>query len=162
MRFIFSFLISLFLSLNVFAFPELTDGVVDEANILSDMTKQSILQMFEQEGVTNVVVATVNSLEGKTVEQYATELGNYWGVGSAKYDNGLLLLIAPNEGYVRIATGLGMEKVLTDATANVIIQSQMMPYLKQRDFDTAALMGVQGILAGIRNNGVFNIEVSNT
>jgi uncharacterized protein len=148
-------LLTIFLPVTSFAFPQLTDGVVDEANILSDMTEQSVLRMFEQEGVTNVVVATVNSLEGKSVEQYATELGNEWGVGSKRYDNGAILLIAPNEGYVRIATGLGMQHVLTDEKSNIIIQTQMIPYLKKHDYDTAVLVGIQGILASIRNTDAF-------
>lgn len=148
-------LMALFTSDSGWTYPQLTDGIVDEANILSEMTKQSVLNMFDQEGITNVVVATVSSLDGKNIEQYATDLGNYWGVGSKQYDNGVLLVVAPNEGYVRIATGLGMEKVLTDEKAEMIVQNQMMPYLKKRDFDTAVLMGVQGIIAGIRNTTAF-------
>lgn len=148
-------LMTMFFPATSFAFPQLTEGIVDEANILSDMTEQSVFQMFEQEGVTNVVVATVNSLEGKSVEQYAMELGNEWGVGSKQYDNGVILLIAPNEGYVRIATGLGMQNVLTDTKADTIIQTQMIPYLKKHDYNTAVLVGVQGILAEIRNTEAF-------
>ncbi len=128
------------------AFPELTGGVVDEAGILSDQTKTSIEQMFEQSDTYNFVVATVKSLEGKSIEQYATELGNHWGVGERKYDNGVILLIAPNERLVRIATGLGMGNILSDSTANSIIQNQMMPYLKKNDFNAATTIGAQAIL----------------
>ena len=128
------------------AFPELTGGVVDEANILSDQTKTTIEQMFEQSETYNFVVATVKSLEGKSIEQYATELGNHWGVGERKYDNGVILLIAPNERLVRIATGLGMGNILSDSTANAIIQTKMMPYLKKNDFNAAITIGAQAIL----------------
>ena len=152
MQYIFTLITSLFLSLNVFAFPVLTDGVVDEANILSDETERTILQLFEDEGVTSVVVATVNSLEGKSVEQYAFELGNYWGIGSSKYNNGILLLIAPNEGYVRIATGEGIDKYFN---SDVVIQNWMMMSLKERDFDTAAIQGVKGILVQLRGITTF-------
>ena len=128
------------------AFPELTGGVVDEANILSDQTKTSIEQMFEQSDTYNFVVATVKSLEGKSIEQYATELGNHWGIGERRYNNGVILLIAPNERLVRIATGLGMETILSDSAANAIIQTQMMPYLKKNDFNAAVTIGAQAIL----------------
>lgn len=128
------------------AFPELTGGVVDEAGILSDQTKTSIEQMFEQSETYNFVVATVKSLEGKSIEQYATELGNHWGIGERRYNNGVILLIAPNERLVRIATGLGMSKILSDSAASAIIHNQMMPYLKKNDFNAATTIGAQAIL----------------
>ena len=73
------------------------------------------------------VVATVNSLEGYEIEDYAYRLGRAWKLGSAKENNGVLLLVAPNEHKVWIATGYGSGGFLTDAMSGVIIREAILP-----------------------------------
>src|SRR6202142_1666561 len=81
-------------------FPPLTGRVVDQANILSPVTKADLerkLADLEQKSRIQLVVATVPSLDGEEIEPYANELFRAWKLGEAKENNGALLLIAPKE-----------------------------------------------------------------
>ena len=78
------------------------------------------------------MVATVKSLEGYPIEDYAYRLGRAWKIGSAKNDDGVLLLVAPNERKVWIATGYGAGGFLTDAMSGIIIREAILPHFKQK------------------------------
>src|SRR5262245_5722329 len=99
-------------------FPPLTGRVVDEANILSARERESLsskLAELETKSGIQLVVATVNSLQGQEIEPYANELFRTWKLGEKAKNNGVLLLVAPNEHRVRIEIGYGLEGTLTDA-----------------------------------------------
>ena len=86
-------------------FPQLTGRVVDQAHLLSneqvlDLTSKSAA--LEAQSGRQFVVATVNSLEGRTIEDYGYRLGRAWGIGQKGKDDGVILLVAPNEHEVRI------------------------------------------------------------
>ena len=115
-------------------FPPLTGRVVDQAHLLTpeqvaDLTSKS--QALETQTRRQFVVATVNSLEGYPIEDYAYRLGRAWKIGSEKENNGVLLLVAPNERKVWIATGYGAGGFLTDAMSGVIIREAILPHFKQ-------------------------------
>src|SRR5689334_6852452 len=81
-------------------FPALTGRVVDDAHILSPTTIQSLDQSLEnyERGTSNqVVVATVPSLQGYSIEDYGYQLGRAWAIGQKSKDNGVLLIVAPQE-----------------------------------------------------------------
>ena len=78
------------------------------------------------------VVATVNSLEGRTIEDYGYRLGRAWGIGDEEKDDGVILLVAPNERKVRIETGYGARVFLTDAVSSVIIRERILPQVQGR------------------------------
>src|SRR6478672_7163439 len=104
-------------------FPPLTGRVVDQAHLLSpaqvqDLTSKS--EALQAQSGRQFVVATVNSLEGYPIEDYAYRLGRAWKIGSAKDNDGVLLVVAPNDHKVWIATGYGAGGFLTDAMAGVI------------------------------------------
>jgi len=91
--------------------------VVDNANVLhKDEEISNLLLFWEKQYKTGVeyAVVTVNSLEGEDVGSYATKIGNEWGVGKKGSDNGVVIVIAPNEHKLFVATGYGMEEYLTD------------------------------------------------
>src|ERR1700692_2602537 len=93
-------------------FPPLTGRVVDQANILSPVTKADLerkLADLEQKSRIQLVVATVPSLGGEEIEPYANELFRAWKLGEAKENNGALLLIAPKERRGRLGGGPGLE-----------------------------------------------------
>ena len=92
------------------------------------------LKNLEDKSGIQVVVATVKSLEGSDIETYANQLFRNWRLGEAKKNNGVLLLVAPNEHKVRIEVGYGLEGTLTDALSSVIISSAMVPRFKANDF----------------------------
>jgi uncharacterized protein len=130
-------------------FPPLTGRVVDQAGILnadirSDLADKS-KDLEEKSGI-QLVVATVTSLQGSDIETYANELFRTWKLGQAQKNNGVLLLVAPNEHKVRIEVGYGLEGTLTDAVASVIISSAVVPRFKSGDFPGGIERGVGGIL----------------
>ncbi|MFY9833198.1 MAG: TPM domain-containing protein [Methylocystis sp.] len=136
-------------ALAAFSFPQLTGRVTDQANIISAPAKASIeakLQNLEDKSSIQLVVATVNSLEGGDIESYANGLFRAWKLGMAKKNNGVLFLIAPNERKMRIEVGYGLEGVLTDAVSSVIIRSAVAPRFKAGDFSGGIERGVDAII----------------
>ncbi len=134
-------------------FPRLTGRVVDEAGILSNTTKaklNTILKNAEQNSTNQVVVVTLKSLQGNDISQYGYQLGRAWGIGQKKSNNGVLLIVAPNERKVRIEVGYGLEDTLTDAISSIIIQNDILPYFKKGDYDSGVLNGVKSILSVLK------------
>jgi uncharacterized protein len=129
-------------------FPSLTGRVVDAAGILDTATRATLdrkLAAQEAKGTDQVVVATVPSLQGTSIEDFANQLFRFWKLGQANKDNGILLLVAPNERKVRIEVGYGLEGVLPDAVASTIIQTTMVPQLRRGDYSGAIDNGVNSI-----------------
>ena len=108
--------------------------VVDQAGILTP-EQQADLKSKSQALYTQTgrafAVATVKSLEGYPVEDYAYRLGRAWGLGEKEKDNGVLLLVAPNDRKVSIATGYGAGAYMTDAMSGIIIREDILPHFKQ-------------------------------
>ena len=140
------------------ALPELSGRVVDQADILSAATEQRLtaqLQAHEKAGGNQVVVATIESLGGETIETYGVRLGRSWGIGQAEGDNGIVLIIAPNESKVRIEVGYGLEGDIPDAIASNIIQAKILPRFRENDFDGGVTAGVTAIIAALGGEYVF-------
>lgn len=119
-------------------FPPLTGRVVDNAHLLTpaqvvDLTSKS--EALEASSGRQFVVATVPSLEGRPIEDYGYRLGRAWGIGQKGKDDGVILLVAPNERKVRIETGYGARVFLTDAVSSVIIREAILPHFKQNPPD---------------------------
>jgi uncharacterized protein len=130
--------------------PALTGRIVDQANVIPAETRQAIepkLSELESKSGIQLVVATVTSLEGQEVEPYANELFRTWKLGEKPRNNGVLLLVAPNERRVRIEVGYGLEGTLTDALTKVIITNAITPRFKTGDFAGGIARGVDDIIA---------------
>jgi uncharacterized protein len=130
-------------------FPSLTGRVVDNANILSTQTKAALaakLEALETKTSRQLVVVTVPSLQGLEIEDYGYQLGRSWGIGEKGRDNGVLLIVAPNERRVRIEVGYGLEGVLTDALSNVILQAQVLPRFRTGDFEGGVVAGSDALI----------------
>src|SRR5262245_31201509 len=130
-------------------FPALTGRVVDQANIIPAETRSAVEQKLadlESKSGIQLVVATVNSLQGEEIEPYANELFRTWKLGEKAKNNGVLLLIAPNQHRVRIEVGYGLEGTLTDALSKVIIANAIAPRFKTGDFDGGVSRGVDDII----------------
>ena len=129
--------------------PPLSDRVVDGANIILADTRSAItskLAELEQKSGIQLVVATVTSLEGQEIEPYANQLFRTWQLGEKTKNNGVLLLVAPNEHRVRIEVGYGLEATLTDALSKVIIANAITPRFKTGDFGGGIARGVDDII----------------
>jgi uncharacterized protein len=93
-----------------------------------------------------VVVVTLPSLEGRTIERVAYEMFGEWGIGSDQTDRGLLLLVAPNEREVRIEVGCGLEVPITDVAAARIIREDIVPHFRQGDYEGGVAAGTDSIV----------------
>ncbi len=130
-------------------FPPLTGRIVDQANIISPETRAALetkLADLEAKSGIQLVVATVNSLEGQEIEPYANQLFRFWKLGEKQKNNGVLLLVAPHERRVRIEVGYGLEGTLTDAISSVIIANAITPRFKTGDFGGGIARGVDDII----------------
>jgi uncharacterized protein len=130
-------------------FPALTGRIVDQANVISADARRAIepkLADLETKSGIQLVVATVNSLEGQEIEPYANALFRNWKLGEKTKNNGVLLLVAPKERRVRIEVGYGLEGTLTDALSKVIIVNAITPRLKAGDFSDGISRGVDDII----------------
>ena len=131
-------------------FPKLTGRVVDQADLLDPQQEAALtakLAGLETRTQRQLVVATLNSLEGYEISDYGYRLGREWalgqdGKGETEKDNGVILVIAPNERKMRIEVGYGLEPVLTDGLSSTIIRNDIRPRFKDGDF-------VGGINAGV-------------
>lgn len=131
-------------------FPTLTGRVVDEANLLSPATRTQLtehLAQHERETSNQVVVVTLASLRGVTIEDYGYQLGREWGIGQKERDNGALLIIAPAERKLRIEVGYGLEGTLTDAQSHYIIQNVILPRFREKQFEAGVVEGTDALLA---------------
>ena len=107
--------------------------------------EQKLADLETKSGI-QLVVATVTSLEGQEIEPYANELFRTWKLGEKTKNNGVLLLVAPNERRVRIEVGYGLEGTLTDALSKVIIANAIAPRFKAGDFGGGISRGVDDII----------------
>ena len=133
-------------------FPALTGRVVDAAGILSPQAQTEIsaqLAAHEQATSNQVVVVTLKSLQGNDVADYGYQLGRHWGIGQKGKNNGVLLIVAPNERKLRIDVGYGLEGVLTDAVSRAIIDRVIKPYFKQDNYEQGIRAGVDAILSAL-------------
>ena len=131
-------------------FPALTGRVVDQARVLSQSTKdelETLLATHENNTTNQVVVATIESLGNAQIEGYSIELARRWGIGQKGKDNGVVLVVAPNDKQVRIEVGYGLEGTLTDALSSSIINYYIIPEFKKGDIQNGINIGVQKIIA---------------
>jgi len=129
-------------------FPALTGPIVDEAGLIKSEDKDRILAMLrelEAKSTDQLVVYTTRSLQGYPIEDFGYRLGRHWGIGQAGKNNGIILIVAPSERKVRIEVGRGLEPVMTDLMAKLIIDSVILPGFRRGDFSGAIAAGVRDI-----------------
>jgi uncharacterized protein len=132
------------------AFPALSGRIVDGAGIIPQDRRAAIdgkLAAHEAKTTDQIVIATLPSLQGYAVEDFANRLFRAWRLGQDKTNNGVLLLVAPTERKVRIEVGYGLEGALTDALSRVVIATAITPRFKTGDFAGGIEAGVDAILS---------------
>ncbi|MDP2319636.1 MAG: TPM domain-containing protein [Acidobacteriota bacterium] len=143
------------------ALPKPDGYVNDFAGILDAATRARLEQRLKEVEATSsseIAVATVTSLEGMSVEEYATRLFKEWGVGQEKTDNGVLILVAPNDREMRIEVGYGLEGVLPDGLAGQIRDEQFLPRFRDDDYTGGISAGVSRIADIVEKNQVLSPE----
>lgn len=129
-------------------FPQLTGQIVDNANLLSAEDRAAIdaeLKALEEKSSDQLVVVTVPSLDGYEIEDYGYQLGRHWGIGQQGKNNGVLLIVAPNERKVRIEVGRGLEPIVTDLMSKIIIENAILPEFRRGNFSGGIRAGVRDI-----------------
>jgi uncharacterized protein len=130
-------------------FPTLTGRVVDAANIIPPADEAALTQKLEAVETASsrqLVIATVPSLQGNDIADFGYQLGRTWGIGQKGANNGIILLVAPNERKVRIDVGYGLEPIMTDALSHQIITQQILPAFKRNDYPGGINAGADAII----------------
>jgi len=129
--------------------PRPSGPIYDGANIIPDSDEAALdarLREFDARTGNAVIVATVNSLDNDTIEDYAAKLYATWGIGGAERDTGVLLLVAPNERKLRIEVGYGLTPYITDILSGRIIRDDITPRFRQGDMAGGIEAGVDAIV----------------
>lgn len=138
-------------------FPKLKGRVNDYANILNSNEERSIevmLDELEKKTSAQVVLLTIDTLDGDTIEDYSIRLTEQkgWKIGQKGLDNGVILLISMKERKLRLEVGYGLEGALTDLKSSYIIRKLIVPGFKSGKY-------YQGILRGLTTvSGIISKE----
>jgi uncharacterized protein len=133
-------------------FPALTGRVVDRAGILPAADEARIgakVEALDRATGHQIVIVTIPNLGGHAIEDYSLALGNRWGIGRKRADDGVLLVVAPTERKVRIEVGKGLEATLTNAEAQRIIDTDILPAFRAGDFARGIDNGVDGVIRDV-------------
>lgn len=133
----------------------LTGRVVDQAGLIDAATEAALtakLAAFEQKSSDQIVVATMDSLDGDSIEDFANRQFRAWGLGQAGENNGILLLVAKDDRKMRIEVGYGLEGTLTDLHSKLIIENTMVPAFRAGDFSGGISRAVDDIIMVLEGN----------
>ena len=132
--------------------------VTDMADILSDKTEielnRLITNLEKTNGAEIAVVTLPETAPANSPKAFATQLFNYWGIGKAESDNGILFLISTADRRVEIETGYGIEDILADAEVSNIIDTKITPQYKQNNYDRGTLDGTTALVRAIESSTV--------
>jgi uncharacterized protein len=133
-----------FLSLAFFCCQEknkssarIATAVIDSASILTDVQEEdllSIINSLEKDVGSQIVIMTVNSLSGQSIEQFSITAAEKLKIGRKKENDGILITVAMEEHKMRIEVGTGLEKIISDDVAGRIIREEMAPEFKNGKF----------------------------
>jgi uncharacterized protein len=136
--------------------PFLSGRVVDDANIISDEAQARLtatLKAHEDATTNQVVVLTVTTISGQSIEEYAVKVFEAWKLGNKEKDNGVLVVVVPEDRKMRIEVGYGLEGVLPDGAAGEIIRTWMTPAFKAGNYEKGLEDGVAAIISRLEGRG---------
>ncbi|MBU5575375.1 MAG: TPM domain-containing protein [Candidatus Aenigmarchaeota archaeon] len=128
----------LLLSLQTYSIPSYKGFVNDYANVISnnyEVLINNYLLELKKNTSAEVVILTVNDTESYTPKEYATLVFNTWGIGKKEKDNGLLILVSMKDRRIEVETGYGLEGILPDSKVGRILDENVIPFLKQGNYD---------------------------
>ena len=131
-------------------FPKPIGYVNDFENVLSleEVTKlENLLINYEKQTYNELVIVTISKTENEIdFDTYALDLSKNWGVGKRGKDNGLVLVISNQLGRIRICTGTGTEKILTDEICNTILEEKIIPNFKNGEIYNGIESGINALI----------------
>ena len=166
-------LISLSFSSFAINLPKPTNDffVNDFVNIIDEDDESEILKigadLYEQT-TAQVVVVTIDSLDGYDVDEYALELGREWGVGSKETNNGVVILLSLSDRKISIQVGYGLEGCLNDGKVGRILDDYAIPHLSNNDFSTGLIETYKAVAYvvceeyGVELNPDYEINIYDT
>lgn len=128
--------------------PDFQTSVYDYAKILSETEKAQLeekLIRYSDSTSTQIVVITVESLNGDDVSRVATEWGQTWGFGQAKEDNGVIILVSEKDRKMALQPGYGLEDRLTAGLGGEIIRNVITPEFKAGNYYSGLDKGADAI-----------------
>lgn len=145
-------------------YPDPTDifFVNDFAGVLNQTTKDNIASLgkqLEDKTGAQVVLVTINSLDGQDIDSYANELFTKWGIGQKEKDNGILILNSVGDRMLRIEVGYGLEGAVTDIKTADIREQYMNPYLKENNYNAGLYSGYTALVSEVARE--YNVEINN-
>lgn len=145
-------------------FPPLTGYVNDMAHLLDHATKRNLMEQLaalEKKTGDQIVLVTLPTLSGNEIETYSNSLFRTWRLGQKQINNGVLIVIAPNERKARIEVGYGLEGELTDAISSVIINSFMIPNFREKNYQKGIVESVHAIIKVItQSDSDFSFRIN--
>jgi uncharacterized protein len=133
--------------------PRLEGRVTDVAKVLSEADRDrlsSLLARYERETSHQIAVLTIPSLLGESIESFSLRVANSWSIGHKDFNDGILITLAMKERRIRIELGLGMEKFITNATAQSIIETSMVPAFRNNDYAGGLESGLKQLMKEAR------------
>jgi uncharacterized protein len=133
--------------------PALKGRVNDHADMLSlatERTLEQLLTQFEQTESTQIVVLTIPSLRGDSLEEFSIRVADQWKIGRKGLDSGAILLVARADRKLRIEVGFGLEGRLTDAMSGRIIRNIIVPEFRAGRFEQGIVNGVHAMMDAVR------------
>jgi uncharacterized protein len=138
-----------------------TAGVLDSASVAQI---SSLCAEIEKNTTVQIAVVIINSTEGISIEEYATELFERWGIGQKDVDNGLLVLVAVQDKAYRFEVGYGLEGVLNDAKVGRLGREFFVPNFQAGTYGKgiydavfvidAELQGEPTIISGLKTEQI--------
>lgn len=151
---------------NVLPAPNPPRLVVDDAHLLSSDQVQILeqkLDAFNDSTSNQIAVVTINDLDDYPIEDYANKLFREWKIGTAKNNNGVLLLISKNDHKIRIEVGYGLEGAITDVMSSDIITNDLTPNFRNENFyagiDEATTSLMQAAAGEYKERGTRNDDI---
>ncbi|HMC00356.1 MAG TPA: TPM domain-containing protein [Flavobacteriaceae bacterium] len=117
--------------------PNFQTSIYDYVDLLSSFERLDLeekLIQYSDTTSTQIVIAIISSTEGENINYLGAQWAQTWGIGQAKEDNGVFILLAKDDRKIGINTGYGVEHLLTDAMSKRIIERDIIPYFKQGDY----------------------------
>jgi uncharacterized protein len=132
-------------------YPEPTSYVVDLAGVLSDAVEEELKQKIKNvSDKSEIAVVTVKTTQPLDEQSYAIELANKWGIGDKDKDDGILFLIVTEDRKLRIEVGSGAEAFMNDAKAGRILDTYVVPELKNNNWEKGIINGTDAILKEVK------------
>ena len=156
----FALLVGLLAALPAFAqdLARPRDHVADHANVIRDDVERQIIKILaelEQKTGSQILVVTIPTTSGRSIEDYTLKLAEKWKLGQKGNDNGALIVVAVRDRNYRIEVGYGLESILTDGVVGGIGRKYFVPYFKRSDYSSGIYAGTLAIVQKVaQENGV--------